>query len=543
MKRKAIEWLIIGIAATVAVSIMANGVILNLNKPLREREDITWQYFLFDNNLKKLINGNLEDLFNTRMFYPRTETLAFGNSMLGQSLMAIPVYLITNNVVTAANSVIFLQLWLAFISMYFLSYLITRNIGGSLIAGMIYSFNPYVMAHLHHEQLALAGLPALFLVAEVMIEKGVTYKRSLIGVGVWTMLLLSSLYYALFATITVPIYGILRWSQKRRPVHWQPLALAVISAGLFAWIYLRPFVAVKQQYEMKRSLALVELLSANPQDFLFTSPENWLYGRFSDAAWRDDFARSHPTEHSLFPGLVALGLAGICVYKRKAGAWGIILALSIILALGPKAGVYRLIYEFVPGAAAVRAVSRFSVLGFMAIGVLAALGWAQINRGRIFLFAVLVAIAIEYYQTDWVKPFTIPQEVRQFYSWLNTQDQVKAIVELPIANDLVNSPNFERSFYDDGQYLLYALWHDKALVNGHHSFIPAEIAATGRKLTIDFPTAEKLDALRQTGVDLIIVHREEYRNAEVGERVIEKLNDLNVPMTYDGDPIKAFRLQ
>ena len=111
--------LLIGVSFSLLFStIFLYKLIININRPLFYKEDITWQYFIFDNNFKKIAALDFENLFQTRMFYPLKNTLAFGNSLIGQSLTGLPVYLLTKNTVASANSVIVINLSLAFIFMY-----------------------------------------------------------------------------------------------------------------------------------------------------------------------------------------------------------------------------------------------------------------------------------------------------------------------------------------------------------------------------------------------------------------------------------------
>lgn len=551
--RQVVVGIIVGLLTS---GLMVGEVWLNLDKPLRPRDDITWQYFLFDNNFRKLTQGEFGELFNARMFYPREKTLAYGNSLLGQSLLGLPAYLLTGDVVTAANSVILIDLVLAFGAMYLLAYRFTHSTSSGLIAGMIYTYNPYVMAHLHHEQLVLQWLPLLFLLVELLLER-VTWWWSVALGGTALMLLVSSFYYALFALVIVPMYALMRWWQKgRKEIFWKPLFGVGLVVAVVGWGYLGPFRAVREEYGVKRSIALVELLSANPQDYLFTAPNNWLYGWWAESPLRDSFAREHPTEHSLFPGLVGYGFLALAVWmiiKKKGTSWPmlqiwlVMLGIGVVLSLGPRFLVYRLIYTVVPGADSVRAVSRWAVMGFLSLAVLSALGWQYVSK-KLFRFAprglvlALLLLGVEYRTVGWVEPFSISEELRTFYQWLDQDEESQVIVELPIANDLENSPGFARSFYDDGQYLLYATWHDKALVNGHHSFIPEDAYAMGRKLTAQFPTQEKLDELRRMGVDVVSVHEEEYGEKQVGEKVVRELRELGLEEAYNRGGVHGFRL-
>src|SRR3989344_3744372 len=529
------------LASLIFVLIFLKDVFININKPLAQREEVTWQYFIFDNNFKKLEKLDIQNLYESRMYYGHKNTVIFGNSLLGQAIIGLPFYLLTKNVILAANIVIILEFYLAFLFAYLLTFKITKSISSSLIGALIFTYNPYVLAHFGgHEQMALQWIPFLFLIAEIIISRGPSLKTSLLFFLGFIFLLMSSFNYTFFVLTTLPVYIAARliFQKMSSPKHLLSKYL-LFFLGLtiiFSLIYLSPFLEVRKNYQVKRNMVLNILHSANPEDFIFTSAQNYLWGNLAKQQiygnLRSEFFKVHWSEHSLFPGLIATILLILSLvfliskkFKRaikpKVQATFILLLTAVVLSFGPYLIIastkiplpYMLLYEFAPFVNTTRAPSRFMAVGFLAIALLSAFAWLNLGkkfkkRALLFLILALTLITLEYRQQLYTG-YLIPRETLSFYSWLKDQKEIKIILELPFANDFEGTP-YDRSGLDESIYLLYALYHDKYLLNGHHSFIPLEADKLGKLLAVGFPTQENLNLLKNLGVDLIIVHKNEY---------------------------------
>jgi hypothetical protein len=140
------------------------------------------------------------------------------------------------------------------------------------------------------------------------------------------------------------------------------------------------YYRVRQENNFRRSSDEIERLSADVSDYFRGHDRIWL--------WRH--ARRGTGEHELFPGAVALVLAGIALSTRRgratpyAGLYAAIAASAFVLSLGPHptawghraaiAGPYQLLLDVVPGLDGLRAVSRMGLLVILALAVLAAQG-------------------------------------------------------------------------------------------------------------------------------------------------------------------------
>ena len=137
----------IGVFTSVLFLIIFWGTsIVHLATPLSHHDDIDLEYFIQENNLSKISSLDFRHLYDTRMFYPHKETLAFGHTGLGQSLMALPIYFITRNVIISVNIVILIIFFLAFLFSYLFAFHFSKNVSGSLLAGLIYAYSPYMMS-------------------------------------------------------------------------------------------------------------------------------------------------------------------------------------------------------------------------------------------------------------------------------------------------------------------------------------------------------------------------------------------------------------
>lgn len=522
-----------------------NQLIFNIGKPLSDPDNM-YQYFLIENNLHKWSNLDFKNLYDTRMFYPLKNTLALGNSQFVQSIMSLPLYLVTKNVIISAHSMVLINFFLNFLMMYLLVYQFTKSAPASILGGLIFSYNPYVMAQFYFELLTLFWIPLIFLVTEKMLEGRQRWAAVLPFLFLGQ--LISSFYYFVFLLISWPVYLGIRWIRGIKGIRGirYKVLLSLVICGIIGAFYLQPYLETRNTFGVTRDLGNVMFHSAKLVDFISTTKDNKIYGSILGTKAVDY------TEHSLFPGIVALGLLllSLLTWKKSYLPFLVILVISCLLSFGPSFPPYLLLYKFFPFFDSLRAPSRFFVIGFFSLAILASFaakyllgrlgGFGRLGRWGVIL-GLIFFISLEY-QHKLVPPFEGKGEVKNFYQWLDKQNQTNVILELPIANELVNYPNLFRSYFDDSRYLLYALDHKKKLINGNAAYNPPQRTALGQSLTINFPTQDKLEQLKKMGVDAIIVHKEEYQDQKMAEEVIGKLRSLNLEEIYTSDFISAFRL-
>ena len=563
--------LLIGIlSSTLFIVIFLNQLIVNIDKPLLD-SDLFYEYFLLDNDLPKFASLDFQQLFDTRMFYPLKNTLALGNSQFVQSSMALPAYLITKNVIISAHFMVLANFFLAFLVMYLFVFRLTKSIGASILGGLIFTYNPYVMAQFYFAQIVLFWIPLIFLVTEKMFEGGKRW--AIILPFLFLGQLISSFYYTMFIALLWPVYLLLRLhlgkNSIKKVLNWGFLVGLVISI-LVGFVYLKPYLDVKNSFGVTRELGNIISHSAAIEDFISTTKDNKFYGFMLGTKFSDY------SEHSLFAGFVVYGLVAVSLFlffKRKyepalrkvfiplIAVW----IIAFIFSFGPYfiigetliPNIYLLFYKFVPFFNSLRAPSRFMVMGFFSMAILAgfaakylvgklsAFAKASVDKGKLGRLGVILGlvflISLEY-QHNLVPPLEIKPEVKSFYQWLDKQPQINVILELPIANELSNYPALFRSYFDDSKYLLYALDHDKRLINGNAAYNPPQRTELGRSLTINFPTQNKLDQLKKMGVDAIIVHKDEYKDFQTGEELIRKLKESNLKEIYTGELVSAFKI-
>jgi hypothetical protein len=215
--------------------------------------------------------------------------------------------------------------------------------------------------------------------------------------------------------------------------------------------------------------------------------------------------------------------------------WVIIAVIGAVAMLGPvvKVGThtlklwdvpiplpYAIAYYIVPGIQAFRAVSRWSIV--LNMGLSLGLGWAlsqtKVARGWITsAFLIWLSIMIFLLYRDYPL-FKIAYESPPIYAAVAQAPQI-VLVELPIEQwDMVP---FEKN---EDERMLYQLQHGKKLYNGFSGFMPPERSQDIIFHFAHFPDAESLLKLRRAGVELVLIHYDEY----------EQMNAQN--FTYFGVP-------
>lgn len=500
----------------------------------------------------------MEQPFTTTlpMFYGFSDSLFFTDHHFVQAVFAFPFYLLTRDIITTSNLVIVSTLVLSYVSMYCFVWYITRHVVASVLSGVLFVLNPFVFAR-YPDQLILFSLqwvPLIFL----------TYEKKQYG---WFFILLAlqlatSLYYSVFLTIVLPFYiGIRSLQQHVSPFamfrarggRWGSVVFCMVTV-LSALLYFQVF----SHDPIGRSREVVALYAAQPIDWLSTSEFNMLYGQLLPRRQNSIYS-----EHSLFFGVIPsfLFLAS-GFFIRKKDPWrkfwvagSLVAGVSVLLSFGPFItfsetlripSPYQLLTVINPLFTYIRTAARFAVFFNFFAAWIVALAWVRIesrmsNRWKIAAgVCVIYFVCIEY----WNKPldfFTPPQSFALPYQVLSQREDIKVIVEYPVANRIPYPYSGARTEELDARYLLYRLlYHDKVLWNGYNGFLPAEYYKRADYMSVNFPTTDKLMMFRRWGVDALMLHREECLDLSICDRLKTELQVRNVPIIAEVGDVTLF---
>ena len=258
----------------------------------------------------------------------RVARLARDELTLGESLVAGPIYAITNNALLAYNLTLLLTLALCGFTMYCLAWHFLRNRTASVIAGTVFTLAPYHLAQLDHAGLlAVQWLPLELLFLDRALRNRRWRDASLLGLMAFLQAI-SAGYYAYWSAIVLLVFtGYLFLSRRYR--FSMRVAVPVVVSLVVAFVALipivLPFARVAAREAFARPLHEVEYWSARPQTWLAATPNNLLYGPLVRAhAW------TWSTELYLFPGSFALILAALTLVagQRQRIHW-LALALTV----------------------------------------------------------------------------------------------------------------------------------------------------------------------------------------------------------------------
>ncbi|HEY2906583.1 MAG TPA: discoidin domain-containing protein [Vicinamibacterales bacterium] len=234
-------------------------------------------------------------------FFPSTGTLAFSDHRLGESLIASPLQWLGLGPVAAYNLTLLLTFPLCALSAHWLGFTLTRRHDAAAIAGLVYGFNPYRIAHIEHlELLAAFAMPSTLVALHGFVSTRrtrwlVLFVAALIVTGLCTS------YYLLFFAVLLVLWML--WFL--RIGDW-PTGVAILAGGLCSVCALLPiavgFWRIHQRYGFARPLNVIVTLSADLTSFVTASPLIALWG------WTGSL---NGAERQLFPGLTAVALVAV----------------------------------------------------------------------------------------------------------------------------------------------------------------------------------------------------------------------------------------
>jgi hypothetical protein len=501
---------------------IANSFPADLGDPPNESWLIAWSVHALTTAPSQLLQGNI--------YYPHANALIYNDTLLGLLPLSAPLYLLSGGNAALTYNVLFL---LSFVMCGAFSYLLARYMTGStagaFLAGIIVAFCPYRMSHLGHlNQLSGQWLPLVLLFWERARNAAAEGNRARLWrelacmVLFYAMMALCSIYYAAFLATCLLVYML----AYVRHTGWERAKLfvaGVIAAGAGLMVVLLPvivpYLRLQSTAVSQRGRDQAIFFAADLRDFVRMPPSSELYGWTERALG----VPGHDAQQYLFPGLVALALAGLA-WRRRRGTWEIgmytgMLLLAGILALGVQLKAFdrlysiplpfALLYDHVPGFQSFRDIARFFFIGFIALALLAAWGVASLERrmaggpprrARLIATLLCVACLAEY----WIAPIDTPlvatgNGVPQVYHWLKNQPAGTAVLELPIGQQ-------DKTIWSQQALMTYyATYHWQPIVNGLGGYTPSSYERDAATLN-RWPDAAASRLLLQWGVRYVIWH-------------------------------------
>ena len=456
-------------------------------------------------------------VFDANIFYPNTSTLAYSEHNLGAGILAIPTYWLSGRDPYLAHNVTVLAAFvLTFLGTYYLVRYLTAARGASLIAAAAFAFTPFILAHTPHIQLLMdAFLPISMLAFHRLADRPTVGRGAQLGVAMAAQAICCG-YYAVFIVFAVGFSVIVvAWTRRlwTDRAYWIAIAAAAALSVVIVWPIFLPYERFQQVGVLDRPLSESARWSADWRSYLASAAYAHAPLRRAIGHWAE----------VMFPGGVAI-VGGVLGLRRAwadgrrelVAIYGGLAALALWASFGPSAGLYRLLYKFVPVFGLLHAPSRFGLVVALGLCVLAGVGYAHVLsmiRQRTFVASILTVVAVAELAVG--IDFRPPPVLSPAY---------RVLAGLPRA-PVVELPFFEiRGLYPrHTNYMLASTAHWMPLVNGYSDYFPDDFVRDA-VLIAPFPFPSAFKVLEQDGVRYAMVHLDVYdqkTRAEVEGRLVQ----------------------
>ena len=394
---------------------------------------------------------------------------------------------------TTYNTIVVFAFVASGVTMYWLSYYLTRSTWASLIAGALFTFSSYHFAH-GGNQLQTASLewiPLFLLGWYVLIMRPGPLLAMGTALALWLVILCDYYYftYCVLAAILIFLWHALHLRDWRFVLRREYL----ISLGLFAGsalLLIGPLVG-----NLLVSNARDPLIGAHdPANYsldllaLIVPGGSWLFNRWTQGYWSR--LPGNISENSVFIALPVFLFVGWLWMKRifldpavkqQLYLWSAILVLFFLLALGPVLHIagtvvwdgfmpYTLLGYLLPFLSLSGVPARMTVMVVLSASVLSAFALRDLlgrfPRTRLVTLGLLAVILFE------LLPAPLPA-LR-----IDVPDYVTTLAGLPDDGGVLNLVKTK-----PGLQLVYQTIHGKPIAFGYLARLPASVAAQDEDLS------------------------------------------------------------
>ncbi len=468
----------------------------------------------------------LEGFWNANIFYPELRALTFSEHFVGQSMLVLPVYWLTGSLIVTYNIAFLATFVLSGLGTFLLARALTESAGmgrargvectlAGITAAVVVAFNQYRLVYevAHLQVLSIHWLPfGLYGLHRYLV----TDSRRALALGSLALVALnvSSIYYMAYCAPFIVLFVLIemlrlgRWREMRV---WLELWAAGATVVVFMLPFLLPYMDVQQRLGIVRSSQELVAYSATLDHYRTALPGLILPSALAVIAVLAGLKPRGPTGLKARHYVLTFALLGFLV-------------LSVWLSLGPVIqaggrvldwpGLYTVLYNRVPGYNALRAPSRFAMLFFFFLALLAGLGANGIASWAPRLARPIVALVLIAYLWH-VRPLALPLDqalpspglaappaylrpvptLPTIYREVQALSSDAVLLELPFGD-----PWYEL------RYMFFAAIHGRRLVNGYSAIFPLSYLARQRALAKPLVDPERA-AQAITGATHVIVHR------------------------------------
>ena len=439
------------------------------------------------------------DLFGANMFYPTENAYAYTEPLLVPGLMGAPLHWLGASPMLTYNLLLLAGLTLTGLAMYWLVVAWTGDPWAGVLAGAVLAFSTAMFTRLAHLQaLHLYALPLALLAFDRLVRRGGSGDACRLGLYVLCAGLTSG-YLVVFVTVALGSAFLARARELGRRHGARVLARLAASAVVtlaVLLVLLSPYLAVQGARPLSPDApdAGTALLS-----YLSTAA-NLHYRWWSHAIYQ--------VRGALFPGVIALVLAGLALATRGVAPRGVqrmllaVAAAGGLLSLGPLTPIYEWAYFLIPPLQTLRAPARFGVLVVFAIAALAGLGLAALrarwpaSRVRTVVTAgALAGVTLECLAAPLsYRPIEYGAPIHRALRTVGPG----ALLELPLHSGGGGS-------HPNAWYLLASTEHWRPLIAGYGNGRPAGYDDLARVLST-FPSTLAVARLQALGVPWVLIH-------------------------------------
>jgi hypothetical protein len=484
----------------------------------------------------QLARGELSGLWDANIFAPERTTLAFSESFLAQSVLALPIHILTGNLILSYNVAFFLSFVLTGLGTFLLARALTGSSAAAIVAAGVATFNEYRLVHevAHLHTLSIYGLP--FALYALHLYFATDRRRALAGaVLALAALGYSSVYGLAYSAPFVLLFALadavgLRRARTLRV--WLELWAAAAAVVVLLILMLLAYMDVHQRLGIARTL-----------------PELIAFSVSLDRYW-EALPRLAPALALAAAGVIA-GLISR-TWRGLAALLALLVLLAFWLSLGPVVraggepvgcpGLYGWLHAWIPGFTALRVPARFVAIFFLFVGVLAGVGVAWLEQRRPLAARALAAAALALFIVRAAPdPFPIDRPlpsdglVTPPPSYLTPSPRLPAIYQavdtLPSSAVLIELP-FGSEWYEV-RYMYFAAMHRRRLVNGYSGVYPPSYLA--RQRVLRDPLRDPVAAARALSPATHVVLHPGAWPDDTGDRVAAWLETLGARRLAEAD--------